>query len=293
MKKPLSVIVTALLLAFPANNLLAANLDQPNSPALQLSTDSYILASATADVTGDGTADSITLTGQKANSRTGYASKMTLVVYDVQTEQSYSLDLGMGGYEGKLFVGDFTGDHIADIFVSAPTGGSGGIVDHRIATFSDKQPTLIFKKEDNKGVSFSGQFLEGWKTEITNTETGKSIIIETGKNRADYIRLGIYNEAGHVLKETKPWNNHFSLLEPIDPDNDGTYELKGYQRIVGAYNADPLAVVETQWKYENNSWAVRQIKVAIDLLNNPVRATTLPAPAANTAFTIKTTPSQF
>ena len=269
MKKPLSaIILTALLLALPASNIWAANTQEPPSrPALQLPTDTYILASATADVTGDGTADAITITGRKATTETRYASKMALVIYDNQTEQSYSLDLDMGGYEGKLFVGDFTGDHIADILVSAPTGGSGGIVDHRIATFSDNQPTLIFKKEDNKGASFSGQFLEGWKAEITNIETGKSIIIETGRNRPDYIRLGIYDEAGHVLKHTtKPWHYPFSRLDPIDPDNDGTYELKGYQRIVGAYNADPLAEVESQWKYENNSWTVRHIKVAVNLL---------------------------
>ena len=268
MKKPLSVILTALLLAVPTSNLWAADIEEATSrPALQLPTDAYELASASVDVTGDGIADSITLTGKKATTETLYASKMALVIYDNQTEQSYSLNLGMGGYEGKLFVGDFTGDHIADILVSAPTGGSGGIVDHRIATFSNNQLTLIFKKENNNGASFTGQFLEGWKAEITNKETGKSIIVETGKNRPDYIRLGIYDEAGHVLKDTtKPWHYPFSRLDPIDPDNDGTYELKGYQRIVGAYNADPLAEVESQWKYENNNWTVRQIKVAVKLL---------------------------
>jgi len=271
MRKQLATAVAVTFLAIPMSLSWAAS----NSPAktvlpAALPGNTYVLDNTNADVTGDGIADLIVLAGYKDNPAERYSKKMLLTVRDGKTGQNQTTELDMGGYEGKLFVGDFTGDHTADVMVSAPTGGSGGIVDNRIATFTGGGPSIIFASENNRGVNFTGKFLEGFKTEITNTETGKSIIIDNGRNRADYVRLGIYDESGSILKDQRPWHYPFSLLEPTDSDRDGVYELKGYQRIVGAYNADPIAEVETLWKYQDSTWKVRKIKISTNLLNEPL-----------------------
>ncbi|WP_312421470.1 hypothetical protein [Anaerospora hongkongensis] len=283
MRKQFAAAVAVTLLAIPmALSWAASNNPAKTIPLAALPANTYPLDNTNADVTGDGIADSIVLAGYKENPTERYAKKMLLAVRDGKTGQTKTTELDMGGYEGKLFVGDFTGDHVADVMVSAPTGGSGGIVDHRIATFTGGSPAIIFASDNNRGANFTGKFLEGFKTEITNIETGKSIIIDNGRNRADYVRLGIYDETGHILKDQRPWHYPFSLLEPTDTDRDGVYELKGYQRIVGAYNADPIAEVETLWKYQDSAWEVRKIKISTNLLNNP-----LPLPAVNSAYTIK------
>lgn len=282
MRKQLTTAIAVTMLAVPMALSWASSVSTTKAlPSPVLPADTYILNSITADVTGDGTADSIILAGHKAKAADRFSNKMILLVRDGKTGQTQTADLDMGGYEGKLFAGDFTGDHIADVMVSAPTGGSGGIVDNRITTFTGSEPSIIFTNENNKGASFTGKFIEGFRTEITNVDTGKTITIDNGRNRSDYLRLGIYDEAGHVLKDQRPWHYPFSLLEPTDVDQDGVYELKGYQRIVGAYNADPIAEVETLWKYQNNTWQARKIKIATNLLNDP-----LPS-AATSAYTVK------
>jgi hypothetical protein len=282
MRKQLAAAIAITLLAVPmALSWAASNGSNKTVPLADLPANTYLLDSTTADVTGDGIIDSIVLGGHKDKAEDHYSKKMTLVVRDGKSGQTQSVDLDMGGYEGKLFAGDFTGDHVADVMISAPTGGSGGIVDNRIATFTGSSPALIFTSDNNKGANFTGKFLDGYKTEIINTDTGKSIIIDNGRNRADYVRLGIYDEKGNVLKEQRPWHYPFSLLEPTDSNRDGIYELKGYQRIVGAYNADPIAEVETLWKYQDSAWQVRKIKIATNLLNDPL------PPAAALASTIK------
>lgn len=282
MRKQFAATIAITLLAVPiALSWAASNGSNKTVPLADLPANTYLLDSTTADVTGDGIIDSIVLGGQKDSAEDRYAKKLIILVRDGKSGQTQSVDLDMGGYEGKLFAGDFTGDHVADVMVSAPTGGSGAVLDNRIATFTGSSPAIIFTSENNSGADFTGKFLDGFKTEITNTDTGKSITIDNGRNRADYVRLGIYDEAGNVLKDQRPWHYPFSLLEPTDSDRDGVYELKGYQRIVGAYNADPIAEVETLWKYQDFTWQVRKIKIATNLLNNPL------PPAAAPAYTIK------
>jgi len=96
-----------------------------------------------ADVTGDGVDDSVTLIGIRPfNDNSGFWNQLSLRVFDAANNKVIKSELSdFGGYDSKLFLGDFTGDKVKEIMVSVPTGGSGGIIDNRIVTL-DKSRTL-------------------------------------------------------------------------------------------------------------------------------------------------------
>lgn len=263
MKKIAAIISTVLLLSHP---LPCGAADGPDAEA-----PASVLVCASADVTGDGRTDTVCLTGRRLADNSRFVTGLVLVVNDGLSGETLTLALDMAGYDSSLFTGDFTGDGVPDVLVRSVTGGSGGIVDSRIATFADSHPAILFGPRHNRGSVFTGQFLDGWKTELLHQDTGRSVIIGNSHKRDDYVRLGIYDEAGKRRpSDHKPWSNPFSRLEPApSPERPGVYELKGWQRIPGAYNADTLAAVESQWYYYNGDWLARRVDITIRLADNP------------------------
>lgn len=228
----------------------------------KLSLDTYIIDQKIADVTGDQSEDQIYLIGHKSSKEAIYADHLTLLVEDGATKKIITADLeNLGGYQGKLFTGDFTGNKIADVMVSVPTGGSGGMVDHRILSFQNGQPVMIFNQENNRGIPLTGEFIDGFKAQLGNEEYGIHTMIDLQSKKELYMTSKIYDGDGKVLKDVKPISYPLSSLEPVDLDRNGVYELRGIQRIIGAYGADGIGHVYSDWKYENNKWALQHIEI--------------------------------
>jgi len=230
---------------------------------MKVPSNTYIIDKKIADVTGDEVDDTIYLIGHKGNTADRYADKLNIVVRNGATNNREMTDLEkIGGYEGKLFIGDFSGDKVKDVMITAPTGGSGGIVQHIIVNFNVPEPIAIFDQQNNAGAQFTGKYVDGFKAELVNQNTGRSINIDLNTKKDMYVASQIYNKDGTLLKEVKPITYPLSLLEPIDMDGDGTYELKGIQSIKGAYGADTISHVNSLWKFEDNQWNVKQIEVS-------------------------------
>lgn len=227
---------------------------------LNLGDKAYVIDYKEIDVTGDQVKDNILLVGHKEFSpKDIFADSLTIVVQDGKTKKySKATDENFCGYEGKLFIGDFSGDQVKDVMVSAATGGSGGIVNHLIATFKNHTPALLFSEKDNMGIESEGKFVDGFKAELTSKNFNQKIIIDLNVNKDNYIQQGIYDSSEKLLKAVEPFNYPFSLLEPIDYNRDGIYELKGSQRIVGTCNADTISFVNSILKFENNKWTITQ-----------------------------------
>lgn len=249
--------------SLPSPNVLRSAKEQ-----LQLADNVYVIDQATEDVTGDAIADTILLVGTKMNPSDIFSSNLDIIVQDGKTKKFLKADIkDFGGYEAQLFVGDFTGDKVSDVMIAAPTGGSGGIVGHRIVTFAGNTPTVIFSDEENLGVKFTGKFIDGFQAELLNENTNRKIVIDISANKNTYLSSNIYNADGKLLQQQKPGSNPFGKLEPVDYDGDGVYELRGCQRIVGAFNADTISRVQSVWKYENNQWTAKEIEVSSFLLS--------------------------
>lgn len=240
-----------------------------------------ILEITEADVTGDGITDTIYLAGHKVQPNSQYVDDVSITVKSGARKTLSTFRLNkIGGYQPHLFIGDFSGDKVPDVYVATASGGSGGWSYYNIVSFNDNKPKQIFTTQDNPNQSINGRFIDGWKTELTNSTNGKTVAIDVSARKSDYLRLGIYNEDGTVKRETQTLTAPYSKLEPIDVDNDGVFELKGVQRISGAYRADGIADIETMLKYDGTTWSSQSVKLTVSMgITNAItsKPTSLPA----------------
>lgn len=266
----LATVMLGLLLA-PCSAVLAQPMQMgeiSSEVVKQLAPDTYIIDWKKADITGDKKADGVYLIGHKGSKTDIYADHLTLVVEDGDTKGQLTVELeSLGGYEGKLFLGDFSGDKVADVMISVPTGGSGGMVDHRIVSFVDGQAKVIFTQEDNRGIQFTGEFIDGFQAQVNNEEYGIHTKIDLQNKKELYVKSQIYNIDGQVVKAVKPMSYPLASLEPVDYNKDGLYELKGIQRIIGAYGADGIGNIYSSWKYENKHWVAQNIEITAFFAN--------------------------
>ncbi|QZY54858.1 VCBS repeat-containing protein [Crassaminicella profunda] len=237
---------------------------------LNMGNKAYIIDYKEADVTGDTTKDKVILVGSKEFSPEEiFVDPLTVVVQDGKTKKySKATYEGFCGYidDKPLFIGDFTGDQVKDVMVTAATGGSGGITNHMIVTFKDNKPEIIFDEKDNKGIEIEGKYIDGFKADITIKNIDKKILLDLSANKENYIESGIYDKSGKLLEKTEPFMGPFSLLKPIDYNCDGIYELKGGQRIAGTCNADTLSFIDSIFKYENSNWKVQELQYSTYLV---------------------------
>ncbi|MGM0471822.1 MAG: hypothetical protein ACQEQI_06025 [Bacillota bacterium] len=270
----LVMIVATLLMSVGCNQ--SANLKEDSSinrqdliTQLNLDEEIEIILSKSEDVTGDEVKDKIILTGKRAAEKSPFFDDLTIVVQDGESkEYSQATYENFSGYEPKILIKDFSGDKVGDVMVTASSGGSGGIVNHLIATFQDNQAQVIFDDQDNQGVKVAGTFMPDFKAKLKFEDINKEAILDLTFNKDKYIKRRIYNEDGLLVKRMKitPYSDPFSSLEAIDYNGDGTYELRGHQRIVGAYGADKISEVESIWQYQDNNWDLKELQYSNYLL---------------------------
>lgn len=232
----------------------------------------YVIDASKADVTGDGVEDQVILVGAKLESPQDiYSENIAIIVKEGKTEKYLKNTYDkFNGYVGEksLFIGDFTGDQVSDVMVTAGTGGTGGYMNHLIVTFKDNQSKIVFDEEDNLGIKIDGEYIDGFKAAINVKELHRDFLLDLSVNKDDYIKLGIYDENGKILNETKPYMGPFINLKPSFIDSDGVHMLKGTQRIVGAWNADSLSFVESTWKYEEGDWQIQSLQYSTYIVKN-------------------------
>ncbi len=235
-----------------------------NDPALPAGY--VILDRQTGDITGDGKPKDILLVGRKPDANSNYAEDLSIIAREGTSQNAVTVKLpNVGGYNNTLFVGDFSGDKVNDVLVTSPTGGSGGIIEHRIVTFVG-EPKIIFGAEENKGIVATGRFINGFRFELTEKTTKRSMNVDLSNKKDTYTKAGIYDGSGTLLREQNVSVNPLGVLTPIDIEHDGIYELRGTQRATGIANADTVAYIYSIWKYENQKWMAKQIEIASMLL---------------------------
>ncbi|MFO7819856.1 MAG: hypothetical protein R6V17_06410 [Halanaerobacter sp.] len=250
------VIIFAAGILLPSNLVLASSIEKEELiRELDLKENTEIIQIKDHDVTGDGSKDRVFLTGVKQSSR--FFDHLRVSIKQKETKEYTKASCqDFSGYEPQLQLKDFSGDQVADIMIKAPTGGSGGIVNHLIVSFKDAQPEVIFDEEDNQGVAVTGQFLPGFRTRLEFKEIAKEVVFDLNFKKERYIKDKIYNSEGQLVKRKliRPDSYPFNNLTAIDLDQDGTYELKGYQKVVGAYGADMISRLESNWDYQDGEW---------------------------------------
>lgn len=246
----------------PGNNQAPVkSANNPPLPAVDV-----ILDRQTGDVTGDGKSKDILLIGRQPNADSTFADDLSIVVQDGTSQNATTVKLpNIGGYNSKLFIGDFSGDKVKDVLVTVPSGGSGGYIEHRIVTFVG-EPKIIFDEKENNGIVATGHFIDGFRIELTEEATKRKILVDLSNKKDFYIRANLYDDAGNLLRQQNVSISPLGELSPIDIESDGVYELRYRQRVTGIYNADTVAYIYSIWKYENQKWTAKQIEVSSVLL---------------------------
>ncbi|GAB6137952.1 hypothetical protein [Halanaerobaculum tunisiense] len=234
---------------------------------LDLKKNIEIIESKIVDVTGDGIKDKVALVGSKVGkNKSPFRDNLTIIVRDGKSQEyTKATYQNFVGYEPKLLVKEFSGDKVNDVMVTANSGGSGGIYYHLIATFKNAKAKVVFDEDNNRGVKVTGQFIPNFRARLKFVDFKKEVILDISENKDDYINQKVYNQKGVLVqrKLIRPYSYPFNELEPVDYDNDGKYELKGIQRIVGTCNADTIARIESIWSYNNQQWSLETMKLIL------------------------------
>ena len=222
-----------------------------------------VVSVARGDVTGDKVVDYIYLTGIMTPT-SPFIQNITLHVQDGATGKVTSVPLREnGGYNPTIFLGNFTGNGVDDIFISINTGGSGGIMYHYIYSFENNTPKLLFDfNVFNEQYEYKVTYLDYFKVEVISLINNKTYIIDISTKGTEYLNE-IYNENGKLKSPITGFVNPLSGLYPVDFDSNNIYELLAYQKIAGRYNADALGYVLNTLSWSNNRFVLQNQYVAI------------------------------
>lgn len=216
------------------------------------------------DVNGDGIPDNVYLTGMKT-SDSPFTQNITLVIQDGKTGRFMSIPLSDdSGYDPRLFLGEFTGDGIDNIFISINSGGSGAIMYHYIYSFINNTPQLLFDFNSyNEEYNYEVTYKDNYRVEVISKKNDRNYIIDISSSRDDEYLHEIYYENGKLKNPISGFVNPLSGLYPVDFDSNNVYELLAYQKIAGRYNADSLGYVLNTLKWKNNMFILYNQYVAI------------------------------
>jgi hypothetical protein len=206
------------------------------------------------DISGDGKNDIVTISGIPFEEGISYLKEIILHV-TVSDGKTYKIDL-KSGFDPTIDFIDLNSDGVADLFISIPTGGSGGLSNYFLYTLANDQLVDIGIPDS---LTITSQFQDGYKATMTIEDTGETYTFDLKSRKKDYNRLGLYLK-GKLNEPTELMVDPYSLLKPIKLKNE-QYGLKGIQQISGAYHADGIAFVESKWYYENGKWNIVSTKV--------------------------------
>ncbi|MGB2993362.1 MAG: VCBS repeat-containing protein [Paenisporosarcina sp.] len=222
-----------------------------------------VVSFARGDVTGDRVPDNVYLTGIMTPA-SPFIQSITLLVQDGRSGELTSVPLRENaGYNPTVFLGDFTGNGVDDIFISIATGGSGGIMYHYIYSIVDNTAQLLFDfNVYNEQYQYEVTYQDYYKVEVVSMINNKKYIIDISTKGIEYLNE-IYDENGKLKSPITGFVNPLSGLYPVDFDSNKRYELLAYQKIAGRYNADSLGFVLNTLAWLDNRFVLQNQYVAI------------------------------
>lgn len=214
-----------------------------------------IIHTYTEDVTGDGQKETIYLKAIPFSKDSSYYQSIWATIKSPHSKE-WKIQY-KGGYEPTLQFYDLNHDKIPDIYFQSPTGGSGGLYSYQLNTIKNEELQEIPLPVQRH---VKGEFTDNYRAVLSLTPGSKAISINAKDQAKEYIRLGIYNKNGELLKYTPLMIDPIAFFEPVLISKTKGYGLKSYQQISGAYHADQFGTIETIWYYERGKWIILTTK---------------------------------
>jgi len=165
-----------------------------------------------------------------------------------------------GGYSPLLQLIDFTGDNVPEVFVTVPTGSSGGITNYFVYSITGSQPECIFSPEPRYQLSVSGRFEKEYKASMLLMPERKSFTVNLLRYKQLYDEMKVYKN-GALEKPVSIWISGYVNMTARDVDNDGIHELKGIQQIKGITNSNDIADAVSYWKWKDKKWQLIKTEI--------------------------------
>jgi hypothetical protein len=240
---PMTIILTILLSAMTVV-VFAVDNNHENTPIYENQV----------DVTGDGAADLMTISGKPYKNEQGYLKGLTL---RVKTSEGKSFKIKLkDGYKPIVKVNDLNHDGVNELFVSVPTGANDGLTNYFLYSFNDAKKSKLDVPET---LVITSQYEDGYRASIKMDETSESVTFDLNDRQSTYDNLGLYND-GKLNEPMELLVSPFIKLEPAKLD-DKKIGLKGIQTISGVTDEDTIGLVKTSWVYDDGSWVLVESSV--------------------------------
>ena len=198
------------------------------------------IATARGDLTGDGAAETLILSGEQS-AGSAYWQNIELTVTDGRTGRTVRVPLAHdGGYDPQLVLGSMTARDRVDALIALETGSSGAVGLYSVVAYQNGAYQTVFDSEQYaKRMRYRVQYLDQYVVRAESENTGMAYFIDLAGKDGDYLAQ-LYDENGVLRQPQTGFVDPVSLLYPADVNRDGLLELVAWQKISGLYHADAL-----------------------------------------------------
>lgn len=220
------------------------------------------IVSRSGDVTGDGVADQVWLTGVTTED-SPFIQNITLMIQNGVTGRITQVALQENaGYEPTIFLCDFTGDGVMDIKVSIQSGGSGGFVFTYIYSFVNSQLRLLFSGERYAASrQFRAYYIDGYTVVVEDVGRGQVHRIDVS---LDPAAVDLYNPDGTLKQPTEANVGPFIMAIPVILDEStGVCSLIALTRVYGTFAADTLGYIQDYLSWDGSNFSTVREELAI------------------------------
>lgn len=214
----------------------------------------YIINYEIADVTGDSESDMVLLIGEhdgNSDWSNSIINNLDVVIYDTAQKSFIKADSKkLYGKNNRIMINDYTGDQVLDIMIMNEIDNG---VNLRIYTYEKEKLKEIWKDRNNKGLVFSGEFLDGFKVKLINKKLNIDKELNLSNLSEKYIQSKIYNNSGKLCAENnKITTSGFIVTEIVKLNDRGG--IRTIQRIYGIDENDIIDEIQITWKYYDGKW---------------------------------------
>lgn len=218
----------------------------------------YVINYMISDVTGDNEKDMIIAVGEKEAADSMVANNVDIVIYDVANRNFEKTGLKkFNGQNPKIFSSDLTSDGINDIIIVLDNEDNSKTM--RAITLRNNSLKEFFNQQDNRGLVFAGEIIDGVKAYLRCGKISKEMYVDLLDKKNDYIASKKVDESGKVICQNKKVSTTgFITIEIVELN--GQNGIQTTQRICAFDNNEIIDELTVIWKYENDKWQMKEAK---------------------------------